>query len=201
MPTAPNVQHRNTKGTTRSQILGATAVVLGQLPLSKVTMEDIAKAAGLARQTIYKHFANRDELISAMLVDETDRTHRPALQALHAEERSSTQLTRMILEQVRLANEWFLLTRTFDPELAPRIVNLVLSSRPLTQCVETIWIPILTDYQDAAILRDDIDLHETVRWLTYQYVWLLSYPNALTEDPGELANYIDTFVTGALVQR
>lgn len=189
-----------TAETMRARILEAAAEVLTQLPLSKITMDDIARTAGIARQTIYKHFANRDALIVALLVDETERTHRPALEALHMTGRSPEHVTRMILEQIRLASDWVLLSRTFDPRLAPRIAELVLSSDALTECVNGIWLPILDDYRSSGLLRDDIDLEETVRWLTYQYVWFLSHPDALTDQPEKLSRYIHTYLTGALMK-
>lgn len=96
--------------------------------------------------------------------------------------------------------DWVLLSRTFDPRLAPRIAELVLSSDALTECVNGIWLPILDDYHRIGLLRDDIDLEETVRWLTYQYVWLLSHPDALTDQPETLARYIPTYLTGALMK-
>ena len=186
---------------TKTRILDATAAVLTQLPLSKVTMDDVARAAGVARQTIYKYYASRDDLVVALLVDETNRTHRPALVAMHRRARSAGQLTKMILEQLRLATGWVLLGRTFDPGLAPRMVELVLRSDALGRCVRALWVPILADYRDDGILRDDLDLDETVRWLTYQYVWLLSHPGALANDPDTLAHYIHTYLTSALVRR
>lgn len=186
---------------TKTKILAATADVLTRLPLAKVTMDDVARAAGIARQTIYKYYASRDELVVALLVDETNRTHRPALEAMHAQQRSAAQLTAMIVEQVRLAAGWGLLGRTFDPGLAPRMADLVLRSDALGACVAELWVPILADYRDAGILRHDLDLHETVRWLTYQYVWLLSHPDALADDAATRAHYLHTYVTGALVRR
>ena len=186
---------------TRTRILEATAAVLTRLPLSKVTMDDVARAAGVARQTIYKYSAGRDDLVVALLVDETNRTHRTALEGLHAEGRSPEQLTKMILEQLRLAAGWVLLDRTFDPGLAPRMVELVLRSEALGRCVAELWIPILADYRADGILRQELDLDQTVRWLTYQYVWLLSHPDALADDADTLEHYIHTYLTGALVRR
>ncbi|MEM8925570.1 MAG: TetR/AcrR family transcriptional regulator [Actinomycetota bacterium] len=183
----------------QERILKAAADVLAQLPLSKITMDDIARTAGVARQTIYKHFPNRDALIVALLVDETERTHRPALQALHAKERSAEQLTRLIVTQIRLAGEWVLLSRTFDPRLAPRIAELVLSADALADCVNGIWLPILADYCSDGLLRQGLDLERTVRWLTYQYVWFLSYPDVLTDQPEDLGRYVHSYITGALV--
>jgi AcrR family transcriptional regulator len=46
-------------------ILGAARTVLGER--SDASMEDIAAAAGLSRQTVYAHFPSRDALIAALL--------------------------------------------------------------------------------------------------------------------------------------
>jgi AcrR family transcriptional regulator len=46
-------------------ILSAARTVLGERP--DASMEDIAAAAGLTRQTVYAHFPSRDALIAALL--------------------------------------------------------------------------------------------------------------------------------------
>ena len=87
----------------------------------------------------------------------------------------------------------------FSWPLAASHTLTVLSSEPLADCVKDIWVPILTDYREQGLLRADLDLDQTVRWLTYQYVWFLSHPDALTDDPETLAHYIHTYITGALI--
>lgn len=52
-------------------ILDAAARLLAQNPQASV--EEIANAAGLTRQTVYAHFASRDALISALADRATDR--------------------------------------------------------------------------------------------------------------------------------
>jgi AcrR family transcriptional regulator len=46
-------------------ILGAARTVLGERP--DASMEEIATAAGVTRQTVYAHFPSRDALIAALL--------------------------------------------------------------------------------------------------------------------------------------
>src|SRR5215471_2822664 len=46
-------------------ILNAAVTVLGERP--DASMEDIAVAAGVTRQTVYAHFPSRDALIGALL--------------------------------------------------------------------------------------------------------------------------------------
>jgi AcrR family transcriptional regulator len=51
-------------------ILDAAVQVLGERP--QATMEDIAAAAGLSRQTVYAHFSSRDALVTAVYRRMTD---------------------------------------------------------------------------------------------------------------------------------
>ena len=183
----------------RERILRSAAEVIAALPLSKVTMEDFARAAGVARQTIYKHFGRRDELIAALFVREIESTHAPVLERLSAEAPSPARLTQMFVAEMELALQWSLLSRTFDPASAPRIAELVMGSPEILECNERIWIPILEAYRSAGVVRDDVDLKEAIRWLTYQHVWFLSHPDALTADADERRHFIERFVLGGLV--
>ena len=52
-------------------ILDAATRVLGERP--NASMEDIARAAGVTRQTVYAHFPSREVLLEALLNRATDR--------------------------------------------------------------------------------------------------------------------------------
>ena len=54
----------------RTVILDAAAEVLGGRP--EASMEDVALAAGVSRQTVYAHFPTRDRLLGAVLQRITD---------------------------------------------------------------------------------------------------------------------------------
>jgi AcrR family transcriptional regulator len=57
-------------------VLDAAVVVLGERPHASI--EDVAKAAGLTRQTVYAHFPSRDALLGAV----TDRALAETLAAI-----------------------------------------------------------------------------------------------------------------------
>ncbi|MGR2752616.1 TetR/AcrR family transcriptional regulator [Agromyces arachidis] len=74
----------------RESLLAAAALALADSP--DTTLEAIAAAAGLSRRAVYGHFANRDELIAALLergaqrlvavAGSTDHPHPPTAIAL-----------------------------------------------------------------------------------------------------------------------
>ena len=57
----------------RDTLLDAARRELEQRPWSEVTMADIALAAGVSRQTLYKEFGSRDEFAQAFVLREADR--------------------------------------------------------------------------------------------------------------------------------
>ncbi len=57
----------------RLTILGAVDDLARDRPLADVTMAQVAKAAGVSRQTVYNEFGNRDELIGAYVLWAADQ--------------------------------------------------------------------------------------------------------------------------------
>lgn len=87
---APGRRRRADAARSMAAILDAAVQVLGQRP--DASMEDIAKAAGVSRQTVYAHYPSRDALLGALLdrattqvvaaIDTADLDHGPAAAAL-----------------------------------------------------------------------------------------------------------------------
>src|SRR5712691_12790632 len=59
---------------THEHIIEVAADLLYRNGVQQVTMEDVAAACGVTKATLYKHFATKDQLISASLAG-VDRKH------------------------------------------------------------------------------------------------------------------------------
>ena len=55
---------------TRDQILNAALATATTHGISRLSVGDVAKAAGLSRQTLYRHFTSKDDLIAAVVVQD-----------------------------------------------------------------------------------------------------------------------------------
>ena len=51
---------------TRERLLAAAESCIGRFGADKLTMDDVAKAAGMSRQTLYRHFANKADLVEEL---------------------------------------------------------------------------------------------------------------------------------------
>ncbi|WP_123028443.1 TetR/AcrR family transcriptional regulator [Mycolicibacterium stellerae] len=58
------------RGNTPIRILDAAVRCAGKIGLRRVTVDDIAKEAGLARVTLYSHFPTKEEILRAALLRE-----------------------------------------------------------------------------------------------------------------------------------
>jgi AcrR family transcriptional regulator len=84
-PRMSRVRTRPTREETREKLFQAAAEVFEEQGIGAASIEAIAAAAGLTRGAFYSNFADKDELIIAMLEDHVDRSiaHHRELLAHH----------------------------------------------------------------------------------------------------------------------
>lgn len=63
-----NLQQKPDLGPTQTQILDAAIRCVKQWGIERVTLNDIAKEARVARSTIYSHYSNKDEVVRFALL-------------------------------------------------------------------------------------------------------------------------------------
>ena len=69
----PDGVARSMPDTAARSILDAALVEFDRHGIRKVTLDDVARRAGVSRTTIYRRFANRDELVAAVMDRENAR--------------------------------------------------------------------------------------------------------------------------------
>ncbi len=131
----------------RDTLFDAARDELGQRPWAEVTMADIAKAAGVSRQTLYKEFGTRDEFSAAFVIREGERF-------LDAVERAVREHLDDPAAAVSAALEVFLATAGEDP-----LMRLLLSddgTGGMLPLVTTRSMPVVTwaSARLAAVMRD-----------------------------------------------
>jgi AcrR family transcriptional regulator len=67
---------RLTRSDRRAALLDAAAELLAAGDVDDVSMESVAERAGVSRPLVYKHFANRQDLLSALYERESAHIHK-----------------------------------------------------------------------------------------------------------------------------
>ncbi|GAA4548888.1 TetR/AcrR family transcriptional regulator [Pseudonocardia xishanensis] len=182
----------------------ATAILLAaeacflRLGITKATMDDIAREAGVSRPTVYRHYVTRDDLVTGVLLararDLLDRARRfiatrSSIDAklvdgmiflVDAGRRDPMVLQLVSLEFLEVAN------RVSDtPKLA-------------TDLTAELWGPLLREAQEAGDVRPDLDVDRFCAWLTFIELILVGRIERLgAEDPSH-RRLMERFVVPAL---
>jgi AcrR family transcriptional regulator len=103
---------------TAARILDATFDRVMGIGLARMTVEDVARAAGLSRQTIYRYFPSKEHLIIALVLREEERFLDGIREAFASDPDLEAALADGIAFCLRFAREHPLLDRLLatDPE-------------------------------------------------------------------------------------
>lgn len=101
---------------TRTAILDATVEVASRIGLGRLSVEDVARSASVSRQTVYRYFGSRDELISAVIVREEQTLIRRMVAAGERHDDLRPAMEAALTESLRAAREHPLLDRILATE-------------------------------------------------------------------------------------
>ena len=85
---------------TRDRILDAAERLLGRLGYQKMTMEDIAREAGIGKRTIYLHFPSKDEVALSRIDRLADRLESRLRTIATSGGTPTSRIRRMLIERV-----------------------------------------------------------------------------------------------------
>jgi AcrR family transcriptional regulator len=112
---------------TRERILDAAFEAVARHGLSRLTMDDVARLAGLSRQSVYRYFDSKDALIQSVVFRE-EEAFIEGIRAAHARhERLEDGMREAILFCLRTAREHPLLDRLLASE--PEVLLPFLTTR------------------------------------------------------------------------
>jgi AcrR family transcriptional regulator len=182
-----------------AQLLAAAEECFERFGIAKTTMEDVAKAGGVSRATVYRYFADRDALVLAS-VTRRARLNIPRAQALIKEHPTfAEQLVEGLAFNVDRGHRdpvVQLLVTGDQPGLAARVLGGEGVSHQLTY---ELWEPVLAAAQRTGEMRADLDLHETATWLARITLMMVSQEQSTRLTGEELRRQLRTFVLPAFL--
>ncbi|WP_169588892.1 TetR/AcrR family transcriptional regulator [Antrihabitans stalactiti] len=185
---------------TRERIIAAATELIPRFTLAKVTMEDIARTTGIARQTVYKHFRNKDELIAELIVQELRAKHAPLMSKYLRRKPTAQRFAELFLDQLNVGMSFALVDPVLDPSVGPRMAELIFGVDAVLETLGQVWAPILDKYDEAGLLQPGRDRASIVRWITYQQFWLVTHPDVLAKNEQELDDYVEHYIVAGIVR-
>ncbi|MGN6216408.1 MAG: TetR/AcrR family transcriptional regulator [Solirubrobacterales bacterium] len=150
----------------RTKIVDASRKLFARRGFSETSMGDIARAAQVARATVYNNFDDKQDILAA-IISEYIGGYQEIVQRLRENARSGQTSFELIQEMVRAIFSW----RVQNADLRPVVaVARNLRGSGWEQANKTAddalvnWImQVHAADEDAGLIREDIDLHFGVR--------------------------------------
>jgi len=79
------------------KILGASAELFGQYGFKTITMDDIARRAGISKKTLYQHFANKQEVVNESILWYKNNMTETCMAVLSGSENAIEAMVRMMV--------------------------------------------------------------------------------------------------------
>jgi AcrR family transcriptional regulator len=184
---------------TRGRILRAAGLCFDRHSIRLTTMDEVARLAGVSRQSIYRHFQNKEELVAAVSEQGARRiTEAVRRAASHAPDGRSKVVAAIMTCVEQLVT---------DPQIREMIeidyrALMMRSARPeIVAAVTDRWTPILQAAMADGALRPDLELDAAISWLTDVQLLLGMRIIALGETLEAVRREVEIFVMDGLTRR
>jgi AcrR family transcriptional regulator len=166
----------------RERLLDAAEGCLEQFGPQKTSMEDVARAAGMSRATVYRYFENRDALLLGVASRQATSLAAEAISYLSRYNTISDWLVEGLLFTLREMPSrpvFASLVTSLDSRSSG---SLLLGSTGLIQIGVNVLGPMFANAKEQGLLRDDIDPEMLIEWLLRMLWTYLNAPSQVATD-------------------
>ena len=159
---------------TRDVLLDAAERCFAEYGVSKTTMHDIARRAGLSRPTLYRYFADREAVNVEVIMRRSERLTRRAIAFI---DRQPTLEDKIVEGLVFLVAHGRRDEVVLDLMIAdsPQAASRLTDSEAALRVTRQVWEPVLRRDGIRPEVRHDPAPQETFLWLVHVQLSLLTY--------------------------
>lgn len=160
--------------------------------ITKLSMGDVARRAGLSRQTLYRYFPSKDALVAAVVGAETTTLIEQVVGAAISVDDPRASLEAALGTAFRLLRDHPLLDRLLRTEPESLLPLLTTDGSPAMVQVRTVVELLVAERSPAAVADDPVALRRFADVLTRL---IISYAVSAPDDPPEVvAHYLSMFL-------
>lgn len=93
----------------REEIVGAAFTLMSSQGVRSMTIERIASIVGIVPSAVYRHFANKSEIIAAVLSMIVERMQRNIDEVMKETDNSLNAIRRLLMRQIQLVKEFMVI--------------------------------------------------------------------------------------------
>jgi len=180
---------------TREQILRAAESCIRRWGIRRFSMNDVAARAGVSRMSVYRHFADRDALVLAVLERLADQTVEVATPRVLRRRTLAAQVAEAAAHVRSLDVELDLGLDERPGEGEQAALSLAHARPVLTRWIE-FWIPRIEEARARGEVRRDLVAHEAAEWIMRIMLSLVTVPSLTVDldDPEAVRRFVQTHI-------
>ena len=187
----------------RDRLIAAADACIERYGTAKTTLDDVAAAANVSRATVYRYFANREELVLAVMLRELKRSYERSLHEFVDHVTDPAGAAAAIVD----AAAYLLATIRANPKLqeflapGPRTALTTVSgaSAAFFGAVADDLRPYLESARENGVLRADMPLDDVSEWIVRTILSLLTIPGPHARTPAQERELLSAFLVPALL--
>jgi TetR/AcrR family transcriptional regulator, repressor for uid operon len=179
-----------------TQILDAAATCIGRVGLAKTTLDDVAREARCARATVYRCFANKQQLLAALVVREADALRAAVVVAAEPSPHLADAITAVVTTAVDFLGTNAPLTFVCAHE--PELVLPYLAFEREDAVLRTAAVLVAPAFTRFVSASDATRLGEWIARITLSYLFSPSEQFDIA-DPQHVRALVDDFVVPGFV--
>ena len=184
----------------RERLLDAAESCLQQYGLGKTTVEDVARAAGLSRATVYRVVGSRDALVLAVAAREAERCAADAIDHLQQFDDVGSWVVEGVLFCLREVPKRPVLAQLGAPQDLATASRLVLSSERLLAIGSDILRPMFERARRDGLVAADVELDAFIEWVLRILMSFLAVPGPEDRDEEALRRLLRTMLLPAILR-
>ena len=183
----------------RRRLVDATRRCLIRRGSARITVQEVAKEAAVARSTVYRYFANRDELLLGVLLAGIDTAIGAIVRSLPHPEDAAHSLVELVMRPLELVKDNQLTDAMFSDDSGWMVMALEVSSEAVVDTYHRNLGPLIERWQADGQLHADLDPRETTRWINAVALLLMAPPWVNRSDDAKRL-FLDQYLVRALVR-
>jgi AcrR family transcriptional regulator len=195
-PTAKPTANRRDR---REDLLAAAARRFVAVGIRRTTMEDVAREARAGKATLYRHFANKDAVIDALLEREGARFERLLRTAADEHEGAAEGIEAAFVVGVRFFVEHPVMTRGRDEEPGILLPRITANAGPVVRRGLELFTGLIARGVDRGELRE-VDPPAAAEVIVRLILSYFSFPpmHVAVDDPDQARAFAHGLVAGGL---
>jgi AcrR family transcriptional regulator len=184
---------------TRQRLVAAARELILRDGLSRLTVGNICDAANVSRATFYLHFANRNDVVGALVVEEA-AVLRSSLEKKAKRYPNFAELcVEMMLESLHAVERNKVVYGLLNDDRASRAARLSTTSAAFDEVAMGLWEPLLRDAQHRGEARAGLDPTDVVHWFRRIFLSYLEAAEGHRPTDEAMRRELETFLLPAML--